>query len=95
VGLSLPAALEFSFLLGALTLTAAGGYESLKHWDDIRAAICPGPMTVALIAATVSAWLTVAWMLRFLQRVGLTPFAVYRIVLGISILAWLATKRLA
>lgn len=95
VGLSLPAALEFSFLLGGLTLTAAGGYETLRHWSDIRAAITPGPMAVALIAATVSAWLTVAWMLRFLQRVGLTPFAIYRIVLGLSVLAWLATKRLA
>jgi undecaprenyl-diphosphatase len=95
VGLSLPAALEISFLLGGLTLTAAGGYELLRHWNDIRNAIDPGPMTVAILASTLSAWVTVRWMLRFIQQIGLTPFGVYRIILGAIVLFLIATARLS
>jgi len=93
-GLSLSAALEFSFLLGGLTLTAAAGYDGFKHRDELRAALDLGPALVACLAAAASAWIAVRWMLAWLNRVGLVPFAWYRIVLGGIVLALIAAGRL-
>lgn len=94
VGLGLPAALEFSFLLGGLTLTAAAGYDALKHHSELRSTLNLGPAMVACVAAAVSAWVVVRWMLAALNRVGLTPFAWYRLALGVAVLALIATARL-
>jgi undecaprenyl-diphosphatase len=94
VGLEMSSALEFSFLLGGLTLTAAAGYETVKHFEAMRTTIPPGPALVGILAATIAAWLTVTWMLRFLNRVGLTPFAVYRVGLGLVVLTLIWTGRL-
>jgi undecaprenyl-diphosphatase len=94
VGLSLPAALEFSFLLGGLTLTAAAGYEGLKNREEIRSALELGPALVACTAAAVSAWAVVRWMLAALNRVGLMPFAWYRLALGTAVLLLIAAGRL-
>lgn len=90
VGLSFAAALEFSFLLGGITLLAASGYEATKHWREIFAEIDAIPALIAVTAATVSAWLCVRWMLRSLERFGLLPFAVYRVVLGVVVIALIA-----
>lgn len=95
VGLSFLAALEFSFLLGGLTLLAASGYETLKHWHQLRADIEPTSAAIAFLAATVSAWVTVRWMLGSLSRWGLGPFGHYRIAIGLVTLALLAAKVIA
>lgn len=92
VGLSFRAALEFSFLLGGLTLLAAAGYETVKNWAELTASIEFWPAVAALVAATASAWACVRWMLASLERLGLAPFGWYRIVLGLVTLALLATR---
>jgi undecaprenyl-diphosphatase len=45
---------------------------------------------IGLLAATVAAFATVRWMLRSLERFGLSAFGWYRIVLGIVIFVMLA-----
>ncbi len=86
IGLSFSAALEFSFLLGGITLLAASGYECVKHWKEMVAEIDAFPALIAFAAATLSAWLCVRWMLNSLERFGLLPFAVYRIILGLLVI---------
>lgn len=90
VGLHFVAALEFSFLLGAITLLAASGYKAVKYRHEILTDISPVCVVVGMAAAMVAAFVTVRWMLRSLERFGLMPFGVYRIVLGVMILALLA-----
>jgi undecaprenyl-diphosphatase len=90
VGLSFTAALEFSFLLGGITLVAASGYEASKHWKEIFTEIDTVPALIALAAATLSAWICVRWMLRSLERFGLLPFAIYRVVLGVVVIVCIA-----
>lgn len=89
-GLKLSAAVEFSFLLGLVTLTAATAYEGLKHGDELVTHYGLVSPLVALTAAFVSAAFSVHVLIRSLARWGLTPFGYYRILLAIVCLMWLA-----
>ncbi|HEY5792341.1 MAG TPA: undecaprenyl-diphosphate phosphatase [Chthoniobacterales bacterium] len=78
-GLSLPAAVEFSFLLGVLTLSAATAYDFLKHGHDMLAQFGTGTLVTGLAAAWISAVLAVKWMVGYLNRHGMGLFGYYRI----------------
>jgi undecaprenyl-diphosphatase len=94
VGLSMEAALEFSFLLGLVTLTAATVYDGSKHGAAMLHAYSPWTMAIGFVAAWVAATVAVAWMLHYLRRRGLAIFGYYRIALAIVIAALLWTGRL-
>jgi undecaprenyl-diphosphatase len=85
-GLSLATAAEFSFLLGLMTLSVASGYEGLKEHKAL-ALVGAAPIVVGLVVSFFVAWAVVAGFLAYLKRRGLTPFAIYRIILGIVVLA--------
>ena len=99
VGLSLGAAIEYSFLLGVVTLTAATAKKAVWKVHDLDAAydVWFGgaklmwnhygavPLLVGIIAATVSAALAVKWLVTYLQSHGLAIFGWYRIALGLVI----------
>ena len=36
----------------------------------------------------VSAWVVIALFLKSIEKVGMTPFVLYRLVLGLALLAW-------
>ncbi|MCO5168455.1 MAG: undecaprenyl-diphosphate phosphatase [Planctomycetes bacterium] len=78
VGLPLAAAVEFSFLLGVLTLGAATAYKALQHGDAILA-LGPGPVVLGAAAAWLSAVVAVRWMVEHLRRRGLGLFAAWRL----------------
>ncbi len=82
LGLSLPAAVEFSFLLGLVTLGAATAYSALKHGDAMLAAYGAAPLLVGFAAAAASAALAVKWLVGWIQRRGMGVFAVWRIGLA-------------
>jgi undecaprenyl-diphosphatase len=92
VGLSLPAAVEFSFLLGVVTLSAATFFDSLKHGGDMLATFHLLPLIVGIVVAFVSAILSVKWMVSYLNRHGLELFGYYRLALAILVGALLVTK---
>ncbi|MSQ69870.1 MAG: undecaprenyl-diphosphate phosphatase [Betaproteobacteria bacterium] len=85
-GLSRKAATEFSFFLAVPTLVAAGGYDLLKHRELLSMADLP-MFAVGLIAAFISAFLCVRWLLRYIASHDFTWFAWYRIAFGMVILA--------
>lgn len=78
-GLALPAAVEFSFLLGVITLTAATLFKAVQSGGAMLAAYGPVTLAVGCIAAWVSAVLAVKWMVAWLNTRGLGIFAWWRL----------------
>ncbi|HAZ14968.1 MAG: hypothetical protein A2X86_14330 [Bdellovibrionales bacterium GWA2_49_15] len=82
VGLSGIAAIEFSFLLGLITLSAATLFEAFKHGPEMIQALGIINPLVGLATACVSAIIAIKWMVAYLSRSGLALFGYYRIALG-------------
>ncbi len=89
VGLSLPAAVELSFLLGVITLSAATAYDALKHGSEMLETYGMVPLLIGFGAAWLSAVLAVKWMVGYLKSHGMEIFGWYRVVLAIAVAAWL------
>jgi undecaprenyl-diphosphatase len=97
LGMSRAAALEFSFFVSIPTMVAATGYDLLKSLTSAgdnpigTTYIDSHGWVVLAIGFAVSfivAYAAVAWFMRWVQRHGFVPFAIYRILLGIAVLAW-------
>jgi undecaprenyl-diphosphatase len=95
VGLSLPAAVEFSFLLGVVTLGAATCYDGLKHGELMIETYSPLAMVIGFVAAWLSAVLAVKWMVAYLNKHGMQIFGYYRVAIAIIVGAMLLTGTLA
>jgi undecaprenyl-diphosphatase len=92
VGLSTQAAVEFSFLLGLVTLTAATGYETVKDGQMIVDTLGVLAPIVGVVVAFISAALAVKWMVGYLNKHSLAIFGWYRIALGIVVAALVLTN---
>ncbi len=84
-GLSRVAATEFSFFLAIPTLFAATGYSMWKDGVLLAAQSLP-PLGVGFVAAFVSAFACVRWLIRYVGHHDFVPFAWYRIAFGAVIL---------
>jgi undecaprenyl-diphosphatase len=96
VGMSRAAALEFSFFLSMPTMLVATLYTLLKSLrgkgeNPIGVSqLSPEQWLVLGIGFLVSfvvAYATVAWFMAWVRRRGFAPFAVYRIAIGVAVLA--------
>lgn len=76
-------AVEFSFLLGLVTLSAATAYEGLKHGRELFETYGVAMPCVSLVIAFTAAVVSVRFMVTALSRFGLLPFGIYRIGLAI------------
>jgi undecaprenyl-diphosphatase len=84
-GLSRTAAREFSFFLAVPTLFAATGYTLLKDGQLLRAADLP-LFGVGFVAAFISAFACVRWLIRYVSHHDFVPFAWYRLAFGAVVL---------
>ncbi|MCH9696961.1 MAG: undecaprenyl-diphosphate phosphatase [Gammaproteobacteria bacterium] len=81
IGLERKAAARFSFLLSIPLIVLAGLSNTLKllessqpvHWDI---------MALGVFVSALVAYITIGWFLKFLDKVGLVPFVIYRLLLG-------------
>ena len=85
-GLSMAAAVEFSFLLGLITLSAATAYDFMKYGENMVAELGWAPMLAGTLMSWVSAIIAVKWMVKYLQQHGLSIFGWYRIGAAIVML---------
>ena len=86
LGLSRKAATDFSFFLAMPTLIGAGAYSLYKEPALLSMADLP-MFLVGLVFSFISAWLCVRWLLRYISTHDFVPFAWYRIVFGVVVLA--------
>jgi len=85
LGFNADTAARFSFLLSIPVIAAAGGYGLLRmfiHDADINWL----QFALAVLLSALAGWLCIAAFLALLRRVGLLPFVIYRLLLGIALL---------
>ncbi len=96
VGMSRPAALEFSFFLSMPTMMMATGYDFVKAVMPYHHELNIAPLkmnghewivlAIGFVVSFFVALAVVAWFMHWVRARGFVPFALYRIVLGIGIL---------
>jgi len=99
VGMSRPAALEFSFFLSMPTMVVATLYDLYKTLKPTQNTINEGnlaPLAVDLhqwivlaigfVVSFIVALAVVAWFMRWVRTKGFAPFAIYRIALAIVLI---------
>lgn len=86
VGLPASTAAEFSFYLAIPTIFGAGILRLRKHPESIMGENFT-LMMVGFVVSFVVAWIAVAGFMSYIRKKPLAPFAIYRIVLGLTVLA--------
>ena len=99
-GMSRPAALEFSFFLSMPTMVVATGYDLFKTVAPSRNTPVEGNLAplavhthqwivlaIGFVVSFFVALAVVAWFMQWVRTGGFVPFAVYRIILGLAVLA--------
>ncbi len=86
LGLTASAAARFSFLLSIPVIVLAGGVETLDYLKVASINDMNDLILGALISA-VSAYLCIHYFLKLLERIGMTPFVIYRLILGVVLFA--------
>ena len=84
-GLDRQQAARFSFLLSIPVILAAGALQTVElvqsavlvHW---------GQLLLAVTVSGITAYLTIGWFLRLLDRLGFLPFVIYRCALGLVLI---------
>ena len=85
-GLPRKVATEFSFYLAIPTILVATVYDLIKHREMLTAADLP-LFGLGSLAAFISAFLCIRWLLRYISSHDFTVFAWYRIAFGILVIA--------
>ena len=86
VGLSRHAAARFSFLLGLPAIAGSGLFELMELIAADLGTDGLVNLAIGIGVAAVSGYVSIGFLLRFLERFGTHAFALYRIALGIGIL---------
>jgi undecaprenyl-diphosphatase len=89
LGVEKRAAAEFSFFLAMPTMAGAFAYDLYKSRDQISLDQA-GLIGIGFVVAFASGLIVVRTMLDFVAKRGLTPFGIWRIVVGLGGLALLA-----
>jgi undecaprenyl-diphosphatase len=88
VGVARPTAVRFAFLSGIPVMLAAGALElkhAAKHGELTQ--LLAADTLVAFVVATVVAFLSVVWLMRWVQTKDFRPFAWYRLLVGLALMA--------
>ena len=87
IGMQRADAARFSFLLSIPLILAAG----LLKGKDLAESLLPvdwSAIALGVVLSAVSAWLCIYYFLAFINRIGMMPFVIYRLLLGAVLLAF-------
>lgn len=93
LGLKRETAARFSFLLGTITITLAG-LVSLPDMFVGDSTVSLVPLIGGLLAAVVSSYLAIAWLIEFLKKHSTWVFVWYRLAFGVILLIAIALGKL-
>lgn len=88
LGYDRSAATRYAFLLAIPAVMASGLYEATKIAD--QEAVSWGPTILATLIAFAVGFAVIAWLLRYITSNSYLPFVIYRVVLGLLVMALLA-----
>jgi len=78
-------AARFSFLLAVPVILLATLY-SLYGLLTLNIAVAWGQLAIGVLVSAIVAYLSIEFFMRFVSRIGLLPFAIYRLILAAVIL---------
>lgn len=85
-GLNRQSAAKFSFLIAIPIILLSGGYKtfqllngSVTYWNDLL---------LGILISAASAFICIVYFMKFITRIGMLPFVLYRLFLGIGLLVW-------
>ncbi|MEE9552054.1 MAG: undecaprenyl-diphosphate phosphatase [Gammaproteobacteria bacterium] len=81
LGLDRTSAARFSFLLAVPTIILAGGYETYRLFM-LDTGTDPAAFFIVFAVSAASAWLAIKLFLGLLERTGMLPYVIYRLLLG-------------
>ena len=85
LGLTRQAAARFSFLLAMPVIFASGVLQTVRMFTEVSP-ISWGQLALGIVLSAASAGLCIHYFLRLVERTGMLPFVIYRVLLGIVIL---------
>jgi undecaprenyl-diphosphatase len=91
VGLRPKDAVEFSFLLGVMTLGAATAKDTIEYGPLMLETFGVGNLLIGFMASTISAALAVKWLVSYLQKHSMEVFGWYRITIALIAAILVAT----
>ncbi len=85
-GLHRESAARFSFLIAIPIILLSGCYKTMEllaapsvNWNDIF---------IGFVISAVSAFICIMYFMKFINRIGMMPFVIYRLILGVGLLIW-------
>jgi len=84
------AAAKFSFLLSIPSITAAGLFEAFQARKELSGIMMP--TIVSTVVSFIVGYVSIAFFMNYLKKRGIGPFVIYRIVLGVALIALIQAK---
>ena len=91
LGFTREAAARFSFLMSIPIIALAGSYLGMKLATSSES-IHMGFLSVGVITSFISAYFCIHFFLKLISKMGMTPFVIYRLMLGVGLFAFLMTR---
>ncbi|MDJ0806730.1 MAG: undecaprenyl-diphosphate phosphatase [Gammaproteobacteria bacterium] len=85
LGLTRQAASRFSFLISIPTILMSGSLVTLELLKSDLPVDWPS-LAIGALLSFITAYLCIHYFLKFIERIGMGPFVIYRLILGAAIL---------
>lgn len=90
MGLTRVEAARFSMLMSLPIIGVGGAYAMLKLTTEPSGSASVSQGIFVAILSFIVAYLTIAFFMKFVSRIGMFPFMVYRVAAGLGLILWLS-----
>jgi undecaprenyl-diphosphatase len=91
MGFTREAAARYSLLLAVPAVLGSGAYQFIKSFGDLPQSLLTATL-LATAVSFVSGYLVISWLLRYLMRGSFMPFVIWRVAVGLALIALLLTR---